>query len=153
MGPLGCIPGDITPGGAGRANSRCPLERLILGVALAWPTWGGGRIAAHLAREFATHVAPATVQRFLRRSGLPRRRDRLALREHHSAGTCGLLTDRTRRQLARARGTRSRHVHATQPGELVCLDIFYNAQRPHQGYRLRGRTPAEMFAGLAGRAS
>jgi hypothetical protein len=65
------------------------------------------------------------VQRLLHRSGLPRRRDRLGLLEHHSAGTCGLLTKRTRRQLARARGVRSRHVHATQPGELVCLDTFY----------------------------
>jgi len=70
-------------------------------------------------------VAPATVQRLLRRSGLPRRRDRLGRLEHHSAGTCGLLTERTRRQLARARGVRPRHVHATQPGELVCLDTFY----------------------------
>jgi transposase InsO family protein len=102
-----------------------PTERLILGVALAWPTWGCARIAAHLAREFATHVAPATVQRLLCRSGLPRRRDRLGLLEHHSAGTCGLLTERTRRQLARARGVRGRHVRATQPGELVCLDTFY----------------------------
>jgi Helix-turn-helix domain len=31
--------------------------------------------------------------------------------------------------------------------------ISSTMQRPHQGYRLRGRTPAEMFAGLAGRAS
>jgi transposase InsO family protein len=105
-----------------------PMERLILGVALAWPTWGCGRVAAQLAREFATPVAPATVQRLLRRAGLPRRRDRLGLLEHHSAGTCGLLTERTRRQLARARGARPRHVHATQPGELVCLDTFYIGQ-------------------------
>jgi len=26
---------------------------------------------------------------------------------------------------------------------------FYNEQRPHQGYRLRGRTPAELFVGVA----
>ena len=204
----------------GRPRQIAPhIERLILGVALAWPTWGCGRTAAHLAREFGTHVAPATVQRILRRSGLPRRRDRLGLLEHHSAGTCGLLTERTRRQLARARGARSRHVHATQPGELVCLDTFYigklkgvgkvwqitacehtrtlprhawtngfverlqgtilhehwriefrrqyftsrramqrsldafmkfyNERRPHQGYVLRGRTPAELFVGVA----
>jgi transposase InsO family protein len=37
--------------------------------------------------------------------------------------TCGLLTERTRRQLARARGA-GRHVHARQPGELVSLDTF-----------------------------
>src|SRR5262245_47483466 len=81
-----------------------PVERLILGIALAWPTWGCRRVAAHLARDLSHRVAPSSVQRILRRTGLPRRRDRLALLEHHSAGTCGLLTERTRRQLARARG-------------------------------------------------
>ena len=30
---------------------------------------------------------------------------------------------------------------------------FYNEQRPHQGYRPRGRTPIELFRGVAGRAS
>jgi hypothetical protein len=44
----------------------------------------------------------------LRRTGLARRRERLALREHHSAGTCGLLTERTRRRLAAARSARHR---------------------------------------------
>jgi hypothetical protein len=41
-------------------------------------------------------------------------------------------------------------------GLLRSLDAFmtfYNEQRPHQGYRLRDRTPAEMFTGGAGRAS
>jgi len=100
-------------------------QRLILSVALAWPTWGCGRVTAHLARELALRVAPSTVQRILRCAGLPRRRDRLALLEHQSAGTCGLLTERTRRRLARARGVHRRHVEATHPGELVCLDTFY----------------------------
>jgi hypothetical protein len=44
---------------------------------------------------------------------------------HHSAGTCGLLTEHTRRQLGRARGERRQHVHAEGPGELFCLDTFY----------------------------
>jgi transposase InsO family protein len=26
---------------------------------------------------------------------------------------------------------------------------FYNERRPHQGYRLRGRTPADLFTGAA----
>jgi hypothetical protein len=30
---------------------------------------------------------------------------------------------------------------------------FYNERRPHQGYRLRGRTPAELFTGVARVAS
>ena len=29
---------------------------------------------------------------------------------------------------------------------------FYNEQRPHQGYRLRGRTPATLFWGAAASA-
>jgi transposase InsO family protein len=28
---------------------------------------------------------------------------------------------------------------------------YYNYDRPHQGYRLRGRTPAELFCSVAGR--
>jgi transposase InsO family protein len=100
------------------------VERQVLGLALAWPTWGCGRLSRHLARELALPLAASTVQRILRRAGLPRRRDRLGLLEHHSAGTCGLLTERTRHQLARARH-RARHVHAEQPGELVSVDTFY----------------------------
>jgi hypothetical protein len=61
----------------------------------------------------------------LRRTGLPRRRERLALLEHHSAGTCGLLTEQTRRRLAAARSARDRHVAATHQGELVCVDTLY----------------------------
>jgi len=50
----------------GRPRQLAPhVERLLLGVALAWPTWGCGRVAAQLAREFRIHVALGTVQRFL----------------------------------------------------------------------------------------
>ena len=95
-----------------------------MGLALAWPTWGCARLSSHLAREMRIALAPSTVQRLLRRAGLGRRRDRLGLLEHHSAGTCGLLTERTRQRLARARN-RGRHVDAEQPGELVSIDTFY----------------------------
>lgn len=109
----------------GRPPQIAPhIERLVLGLALAWPTWGCGRLSSHLGREMQVTLAPSSVQRILRRAGLGRRRDRLGLLEHHSAGTCGLLTERTRRQLARAR-SRGRHVHADQPGELVSIDTFY----------------------------
>lgn len=100
------------------------VERLVVGLALAWPTWGAARIAAQLTQQGLARLAPSTVQRILRRAGLARRRDRLARLEHHSAGTCGLLTERTRRQLARAR-QQARHLHAETSGELVCLDTFY----------------------------
>lgn len=45
------------------------VERLVLGQALAWPTWGCGRLAAQLARERQLRLAASTVQRILRRGG------------------------------------------------------------------------------------
>jgi transposase InsO family protein len=99
------------------------VERLVVGLCLAWPTWGCGRLAAHLAQQGLAQLAPSTVQRCLRRVGLRTRRERLAVLEAHSA-TGGLLTERTRRALRRAR-RQGRHVAAETPGDLVCLDTFY----------------------------
>ncbi len=101
-------------------------ERAILALALAWPTWGPARLAVQLARpeHGGWRVAPATIYRLLRRMGLPTRFQRLAVLEMHSAETAGLLTERTRRQLA-AQRRRGAHVAAQRPGELVCLDTFY----------------------------
>lgn len=100
------------------------IERLVIAWALSWPTWGCGRLAAQLAREGRAELSPSTVQRILRRAGLPTQRQRLAVLEAHSAETQGLMTERTRRALKRARKAR-RHVEASLPGELVCLDTFY----------------------------
>ncbi len=99
-------------------------ERMALGLALAWPTWGPQRLAAQLARS-QVRVAPSTLYRLLRRSGLATRVQRLAVLEHHSARSAGLLTARTRRRLWAAQHGRPRHVAAERPGELVCLDSFY----------------------------
>jgi hypothetical protein len=63
------------------------------------------------------------VQRLLRRWGLGCRGERLAVLERRTARTSGLLTERTRRHLARAR--HQQHVHAEQPGKLVSLNTFY----------------------------
>lgn len=100
-------------------------ERRVLAVAIAEATWGCRRLAAYLGRWYRLTIAPSTVQRLLRRHGLGTRRERLLVLEHHSARHAGLLTERTRRQLWRARHGRTRHVAATEPGELVCLDAFY----------------------------
>jgi transposase InsO family protein len=70
-------------------------------------------------------LAPSTVQRLLRRVGLATRRARLTVLEQQAARTAGLLTERTRQRLWRARYGRTRHVEAQEPGELVCLDTFY----------------------------
>ena len=56
--------------------------------------------------------------------GLGTRVERLTLLERHSARRAGLLTERTRRELLKAR-RRRRHVHSEYPGYLVCLDSFY----------------------------
>jgi transposase InsO family protein len=101
------------------------VERLVVGQAVAWPTWGCRRLSTHLEDELRIRVAPTTLQRLLKRLGLGRRRERLAVLEHQSVGTCGLLTERTRRQLSRARGAHERHVHADRPGDLVSVDTFY----------------------------
>src|SRR5207244_6669419 len=101
------------------------IERLVLSVAISTATWGCGRIAAYLTRSWRLNVAPSTVQRVLRRAGLATRRARLTVLEHQAARTAGLLTERTRQRLWRARYGRTRHVEATEPGELVCLDTFY----------------------------
>jgi len=74
-------------------------------------------------------IAPSTVHRLLHRNQLGTRRERLGVLEHRSARETGLLTERTRDALLRARyGAKTRHVEASTPGELVCLDSFYIGQ-------------------------
>src|SRR5215831_1317999 len=113
----------------GRPVALSPeTERLLLSVAVSAATWGAGRIATYVARRWGVRVAPSTVQRALRRAGLATRRQRLTVLEHHALQTAGLLTERTRQQLWRARPGGTRHVEAREPGELVCLDTFYIGQ-------------------------
>ncbi len=100
------------------------LERTVIGLALAWPTWGPKRLAVQLTRQ-GIELSPSTVYRALRRAGLGTRRERVGILEHHSAERAGLLTERTRRTLRDARRHGNSHVAASVPGELVCLDFFY----------------------------
>jgi transposase InsO family protein len=101
------------------------VERRILAEALAQPAWGPQRISDQLALR-GIHVAPSTVHRALRRHGLGTRMKRFGVLERHSARSAGLLTERTRKELAKARPTPTqRHVEAKHPGELVCFDCFY----------------------------
>lgn len=91
-------------------------ERRVIAFALAWPTCGPQWYSDQLAREGLT-IAPVTIWRVLRRQGLGTRRARLAVLEHYSATTAGLLTERTAKAI--------RHVAAARPGDLLCLDTFY----------------------------
>jgi transposase InsO family protein len=91
-------------------------ERRVIAVALAWPTCGPPWYSDQLARDGVT-IAPTTVWRLLRRSQLGTRKARLAVLEHASAATTGLLTERTAKPV--------RHVEAAEPGELLSLDTFY----------------------------
>ena len=100
-------------------------ERQVLALSLAWPSWGPQQLSAQLARQ-GIAVARSTVYRVLRRRGLARRQQRFVALEGHSAKRAGLLTERTRRAIAKARPLPSdRHVEAKTVGELVCLDCFY----------------------------
>ena len=91
-------------------------ERRVIAVALAWPTCGPQWYSDQLARDGVT-IAATTVWRLLRRSQLGTRKARLAVLEHTSAATAGLLTERTAKP--------ARHVEAAEPGELLSLDTFY----------------------------
>jgi len=101
------------------------IERRILAEALAQPAWGPQRISDQLALR-GIRVAPSTAYRALRRHRLGTRSQRFGLLERHSAAHAGLLTERTKRTLQKARPTPSRaHIEADEPGELVGFDCFY----------------------------
>ncbi len=98
-------------------------EQVILATALATPTRGPAFYALQLAQQ-GHRLSASTIYRHLRRINLGTRAQRLVVLEQHSASQAGLLTERTRREWQRAR-RQGRHVQATDPGELVCLDTFY----------------------------
>ena len=98
------------------------IERAVIALALSWPTWGPNHLSVQLARQ-GVEIVPSPVYRTLRQVGLGTRLQRLGVLEHHSAHRAGLLTERTRRRLQAAR-RKQRHVEASVPGELVCLDCF-----------------------------
>ena len=107
-----------------RQRARCgrpaavpvQTERRVIAIALAWPTCGPQWYSDQLAREGVT-IASVTAWRVLRRHQLGTRRQRLAVLEHTSAVTTGILTERTVKV--------ARHVAAAQPGDLLSLDTFY----------------------------
>jgi transposase InsO family protein len=125
-------PEGLHPRRLGARRGRPPrldvqAERAILALALAWPTWGPVQLADQLRRREhgGLRIAASTIYRLLRRMGLQTRWERLCVLEAHSARTAGLLTERTRRQLAAAQRRQAPHIQASQPGDLVGIDTFY----------------------------
>jgi hypothetical protein len=112
-------------------------ERRVIAFALAWPTCGPQWYSDQLARD-GVPVAPVTVWRLLRRQQLGTRAARLAVLEHASARTVGVLTERTAKAV--------RHVEAAEPGELLSLDTFYVGKLKGGGQVSRGRNPARADA-------
>jgi transposase len=80
-GPDGLHPRRHQPRPGRPRQIALHVERLIMGVALAWPTSVCGRVAAHVARDHGLRVAPSTVQRILRRE---RERESRAVRHYAS---------------------------------------------------------------------
>ncbi len=121
------------------AQLDATVERQLVALSLAWPTWGPRQLSDQLALR-GIRVASSTAYRALRRLGLATRNERLGRLEAHSAERAGLLTQRTRKQLEKARPIPSpRHVEAKTPGELVCLDCFYIGKL--KGVDPSGRSP------------
>ena len=92
-------------------------EQAILAMALSHPTCGPRFYALHLARQHR-FLSASTVYRALRRMDLGTRQQRLVVLDRHSVQRAGLLTERTRRELQRARRQR-RHVEANEPATSV----------------------------------
>ena len=98
-------------------------EQAILALAVGYPTRGPQFYSYKLA-QLGRCLSPSAIYRALRRVGLGTHIERLTLLERHSAQRAGLLTERTRRELQKARRQR-RHVQSKHPGDLVSLDTFY----------------------------
>ena len=101
------------------------IERIVLAWAITHPTRGPAYLASRIHRQTGLALHPSTIYRILKRNGLQTRYERLVILEEHAAETAGLLTERTRRKLLQAQGHKPRHIEASVPGELVCIDTFY----------------------------
>ena len=86
-------------------------EQAILALAVGYPTRGPQFYSYKLA-QLGRCLSPSAIYRALRRVGLGTHIERLTLLERHSAQRAGLLTERTRRELQKARRQR-RHVQAS----------------------------------------
>jgi len=139
-------------GDDGLVNQRrkvCPANRTPLdieGQALAmveqFPSYGPQRIA-HLLQKQSIAIGKTAVYGVMKRNRLNRRKDRLEWIRKLS----GEIVTKSELDSARAR-SKSRHIQADDPGELVCIDTFYIGCLKGVGriYQLTGCDAATSFA-------
>ena len=101
--------------------NRTPLdvEGQVLSVTEQFPSYGPQRIAYLLQRQGIT-IGKTAVHGVLKRNGLNRRKERLEWIRKLS----GEIVTESEIDTARQR-SKSRHIQADDPGELVCIDTFY----------------------------
>ena len=121
FGDAGLWPKPVRPV---RWNRQTPpaLEHKVLAYALQCPTRGPQHISDQLALPAygGVRISGTAVYKILKRHGLQTRWERLARLEGAALESIGLVTERSAKTLAKLR-----HVEASRPGELVCLDSFY----------------------------
>ncbi len=93
------------------------VEERVVAFALAYPTFGPRRIAAELRRPRwgRLSISPSGVWRILKRRGLSRSQQRLALVAGAEVTWAPEREERVQEE---------RHIEASEPGELVQLDCF-----------------------------
>lgn len=124
--------------------NRTPLniEGQVLAMAEQFPSYGPQRIAYLLQRQ-GIAIGKTAVYGVLKRNGLNRRKDRLEWIRKLS----GEIVTKSELETARMK-SKSRHIQADYPGELVCIDTFYIGCLKGVGriYQLTGCDAATSFA-------
>lgn len=102
-------------------HNRTPvkIEEAVLAAMDQFPTYGPQRIAYILRRQGIT-IGRTAVHGVMKRNGLNRRKDRLEWVRIRS----GEIVTRSELETAREK-SKSRHIHADHPGDLVGIDTFY----------------------------
>ena len=124
--------------------NRTPLnvEGQVMAAAEQFPSYGPKRIAYLLQRQ-GVAIGKTAVYGVMKRNGLNRRKDRLEWIRKLS----GEIVTKSEMETARER-SKSRHIDADHPGELVCIDTFYIGCLKGVGriYQMTGCDAASSFA-------
>tara|TARA_Y100000310_G_C20575502_1_gene760199 strand:+ start:309 stop:1295 length:987 start_codon:yes stop_codon:yes gene_type:complete len=124
--------------------NRTPMdvEGQVLAVVEQFPSYGPQRIA-YLVQRQGVAIGKTAVYGVMKRNKLNRRKDRLEwIRKLN-----GEIVTKSELETARER-SKSRHIEADDPGELVCIDTFYIGCLKGVGriYQMTGCDAASSFA-------